>query len=134
MKKVLVVVDYQNDFVDGALGFDRAKALENGIIRQVESVLSDGGCVFFTLDTHTENYLTTREGKNLPILHCIKNTPGHKLYGGLDKFMGRNGVRMVEKSCFGSFALAEMIKSAVGIPDSIQLCGVVTNMLSLIHI
>ena len=128
MKKVLIIVDYQNDFVDGVLGFEKAKTLETGIIRQAESVLNDGGHVFFTLDTHGSDYLDTREGKNLPVTHCIKNTPGHKLYGGLREIAARENCHAVEKSCFGSNTLAAKIKAAVGTPDAIALCGVVTNM------
>ena len=81
MKRALVVVDYQNDFVDGALGFEKAKALESGIAARVEGALSEGGSVFFTMDTHDDTYLDTREGKHLPVKHCIKNSAGHKLYG-----------------------------------------------------
>lgn len=128
MKNALIIVDYQNDFVDGVLGFEKAKTLEAGIIQQAEAVLKDGGHVFFTLDTHGSDYLDTREGKNLPVVHCIKNTPGHKLYGGLLKLMARENCHAVEKSCFGSDMLAAEIKAIVGTPDVITLCGVVTNM------
>lgn len=128
MNQILIVVDYQNDFVDGTLGFDKAKSLETGIAKQVETVLAKGGRVFFTLDTHGENYLHTREGKNLPVLHCIKNTPGHTLYGRLRDFIGTDNVFLVEKSCFGSDMLASRVKETAGAPDLIQLCGVVTNM------
>ena len=79
MEKVLVVIDYQNDFVNGSLGFKRAEELENGIYEKVISYLKDGHKVIFTYDTHSENYLETREGKNLPILHCRMNTEGHRL-------------------------------------------------------
>ena len=73
MKRVLVVVDYQKDFVDGALGFEKAKEIEEGIYEKVNSYLSKGDKVVFTYDTHTEDYLATREGKNLPVTHCILN-------------------------------------------------------------
>ena len=64
MEKVLVVIDYQNDFVNGSLGFKRAEELENGIYEKVISYLKDGHKVIFTYDTYSENYLETREGKN----------------------------------------------------------------------
>ena len=128
MNRILIVVDYQADFVDGALGFEKAKSLEAGIKKQVETVLAEGGHVFFTLDTHGENYLNTREGKNLPVLHCIKNTPGHRLYGRLQSFAEAEHVTLVEKSCFGSDKLAGLVKETAGTPDVISLCGVVTNM------
>ena len=81
MSKVLVVVDYQKDFVDGALGFKKAEALEEGIYNKVKEYLDNGDKVVFTYDTHYDNYLETREGINLPVKHCIKGTEGHKLYG-----------------------------------------------------
>lgn len=128
MKQVLIVVDYQRDFVDGVLGFEKAKTLEDGIAARAESVLAAGGSVFFTLDTHDETYLNTREGKYLPVKHCIKNSDGHKLYGSLSNVAQQNGVIQVEKSTFGSAALSKRIRATVGEPDVIQLCGVVTNM------
>lgn len=71
MSKVLVVVDYQKDFVDGALGFKKAEALEEGIYNKVKEYLDNGDKVVFTYDTHYDNYLETREGINLPVKHCI---------------------------------------------------------------
>lgn len=128
MKKVLVVVDYQNDFVEGALGFDKAKILEDGIKKRVLSTLKDGGYVFFTLDTHGDDYLYTREGKFLPVLHCIKGTPGHKLYGSISELTAHKNTKTVEKSRFGAETLAHEIKKVLEAPDVISLCGVVTNM------
>ena len=74
MKKLLVVIDYQKDFVDGALGFEEAVTLEEGIYNKVNENLKEGNKVLFTYDTHEINYLETREGKNLPVVHCIKGT------------------------------------------------------------
>lgn len=79
--KALVVVDYQVDFVDGALGFPGAEKLEQIILDKIANCRSTGGQVIFTLDTHGENYLSTAEGRKLPVPHCIKGTPGHALYG-----------------------------------------------------
>ena len=95
MKKLLVVIDYQNDFVNGALGFKKAEELEAGIYDKVKKYLSEGYNVVFTYDTHTNEYLNTREGKNLPISHCVINTKGHELYGRLKEF--KDGSVMVEK-------------------------------------
>ena len=72
MKKALIVVDYQNDFVDGALGFEKAPLLEPVIVEKITRAREEGIEVLFTFDTHTENYLQTQEGKNLPIPHCIQ--------------------------------------------------------------
>ena len=83
MKKVLLVVDYQKDFVDGALGFPGAETLEAPICRRIEAARADGWDVWFTFDTHTEDYLSTQEGRKLPVPHCIKDSDGWKLYGGV---------------------------------------------------
>ena len=80
MKKLLVVVDYQNDFVDGSLGFKRAKEIESNIVNKIQSNIvnkilnykDENQDVVFTLDTHYENYMSTKEGKNLPVPHCLK--------------------------------------------------------------
>ena len=67
--KLLVVVDYQNDFVGGSLGFPGAEKLEKPILKKIQQYLIDGGEVVFTLDTHASNYLDTEEGKYLPVPH-----------------------------------------------------------------
>lgn len=131
MKKVLVVVDYQNDFVDGALGFSGAELLEPKIIAAVENMLADDGYVLFTRDTHQEDYLQTREGNYLPVTHCIENTEGHALYGKLH-FYEENTVphtALLNKLTFGSPDIAQSILSLCGgTPDSIELCGLVTDI------
>ena len=83
MEKYLFVIDYQKDFVDGALGFPGAEKLDAGIAAKVRQY--GKGHVIFTRDTHFENYLETREGRNLPIVHCVKGTPGWELYGALPR-------------------------------------------------
>ena len=82
MNQVLVVVDYQNDFVTGALANPAAQALEQGIAQKVQQTLSAGGSVLFTRDTHGEDYLSTREGRFLPVPHCsftARCTPMNKV-------------------------------------------------------
>ena len=74
MKKLLVVVDYQNDFVEGSLGFPEAKTLEDKICEKIKEYYDQQQDVVFTLDTHDDSYLTTEEGLNLPIKHAIKGT------------------------------------------------------------
>ena len=73
MNRYLFVIDYQNDFVDGALGFPGAEKLDEKIAEKVRAY--GKGRVLFTRDTHFDHYLSTREGKNLPVVHCIKGTP-----------------------------------------------------------
>ena len=80
MYRLIVLIDYQNDFVNGYLWFAKAETLEKGICNKIEEYLNRGDKVIFTYDTHYENYLNTREGKKLPVKHCIIDTEGHKLY------------------------------------------------------
>ena len=79
--KILVVVDMQNDFIDGALGTPEAVAIVPYVKGLIESF---DGKVIFTRDTHTENYMDTQEGKNLPVPHCIKGTHGWEIRAELD--------------------------------------------------
>ena len=131
MKKALVVVDYQKDFVDGALGFLGAENVANRIYNLVAKAMANRDFIVFTKDTHYDNYLETREGKFLPVPHCIKGTEGHNLYGRLADFedvVTPNAV-ILEKETFGSDRLCETIEEAFsGEPDVIEFCGVVTNI------
>lgn len=130
MEKLLVVIDYQKDFVDGALGFKKAETLEDGIYNKVKSYLNVGNKVVFTYDTHYENYLDSREGKSLPVPHCYINTEGHELYGKLNEFVGVPNTFHYNKEAFG-IAPKDMIqlKEDIGNDiDEIEFVGVVTNM------
>ena len=77
--KVLIVVDMQKDFIDGALGTPEAVAIVPNVIEKIKQYESEGGTVIYTKDTHFENYLETREGRHLPVEHCIKGTIGHDI-------------------------------------------------------
>lgn len=130
MEKLLVVIDYQKDFVDGALGFKKAETLEDGIYNKVKKYLENGDKVLFTYDTHFENYLETREGKNLPVPHCYINTDGHKLYGRLEEFKDVKNTFHYNKQAFG-IAPKDMLKIVDEIGsniDEIEFVGVVSNM------
>jgi len=130
MNKLLVVIDYQNDFVDGTLGFEKAKTLEKAIYDKVNKHLQNGDKVLFTYDTHFEDYLGTREGKNLPVLHCIKDTAGHKLYGKINDFTNLENTLHYEKESFG-ISPEDMIKLTNELGDDIkeiEIVGIVTNM------
>lgn len=125
MKKALVVVDYQKDFVDGALGFPKAVELESVICDKIQQARREGTEVIFTFDTHGEDYPQTQEGKNLPIPHCYKDSEGWQLYGAVA------GLRQpqdccFEKPCFGSWELAEYAKEQGY--EQVELCGVVSNI------
>ena len=130
LKKLLVVIDYQNDFVRGSLGFESAITLEDGIYKKINKYLKDGDKVLFTYDTHLENYLNTREGKNLPVIHCIENTKGHNLYGKLKEFTALENTIHYKKYGFG-LSPEDMINIASKVGneiDEIEIVGVVTNI------
>ena len=121
MERYLFVIDYQNDFVDGALGFPGAEKLDAGIAAKIRSY--GKGRVFFTRDTHFENYPETREGKNLPVQHCIKGTDGWQIAEVLQEF-AENAVAIVEKPSFGYTGWQEI---AAGY-DEITLGGLCTDI------
>ena len=79
MKKILLVVDFQKDFVDGTLGFEKAVALDIKIAQRLKKAKEDNEIILFTMDTHQPNYLETQEGKNLPVEHGIEESEGWKL-------------------------------------------------------
>ena len=124
MKKLLVVVDYQNDFVNGSLGFNDAVLLEEKIADLIIEFENNDDDVVFTLDTHYENYSDTIEGKNLPISHCIKGTKGHDIFGSVKNLSLPH--RVFEKETFGSKELFEFLLKHEY--DEIHFCGVVTNI------
>ena len=127
MKKLLIVVDYQKDFVDGALGFPGAEKLDEGIAAKVRQY--GKGRVLFTRDTHFENYLTTREGKNLPVIHCVKGTPGWQVYGETAKALAEVEAKAIDKLVFG-MDISDPAVAAV-LPeraDRIELVGLVSNI------
>lgn len=131
MKQLLVVVDYQNDFVNGALGFTGAELLEPGITKAVEETLAQGGYVLFTRDTHEDDYLQTREGQYLPVPHCINGTTGHQLFGGLHRYEASPlpHVALLDKPTFGSPNIAQSaVALCGGAPTNITVCGVVTDI------
>ena len=109
MKKLLVVIDYQNDFVNGSLGFQEAVALEDYLADLIKEYHNNNDDVIFTYDTHQKNYLTTQEGKNLPVAHCLENTEGWQLYGKIHD-LAKNDKKII-KETFGSLALGNYLKN-----------------------
>ena len=84
MKKTLIVVDMQNDFIDGALGTKEAQAIVENVKKKIAQYVENGDEIIFTRDTHQENYLETNEGKHLPVEHCIEGTKGWAIADGLE--------------------------------------------------
>lgn len=122
--RVLIVVDYQNDFVDGALGSPAAAAIEDALCSRIEEHLASGDRVIFTMDTHGEDYLSTREGGMLPVPHCIRGTPGWELHGRVAELSRRPGCIVIEKGTFGCPELMDLLKGC----RRIEVCGVATNV------
>ena len=84
MKKTLIVIDMQKDFIDGALGTKEAQAIVPNVKKKIEEYKARGDEIIFTRDTHDEDYLNTNEGKHLPVEHCIEGTEGWKIHPDLD--------------------------------------------------
>ncbi|WP_125140888.1 cysteine hydrolase family protein [Clostridium transplantifaecale] len=122
MKKLLAVIDMQNDFVDGSLGTEEAQAIVSGVKALIEQYRDEGQEVVFTLDTHDGGYLDTLEGKNLPVAHCIKGTKGRELCSQLNEYEGKR----FEKPTFGCIGLAEYVKE--GNYESVELVGLCTDI------
>ena len=130
-EKLLVVVDYQKDVVDGAVGFETAEQLDQVIANKIEEYLKAGQDVIFTKDTHYTNYLTTREGKHLPIEHCIIDSEGHNLYGKVAGYE-KQAKKVFNKTSFGSIDLAKFISRSDY--KEVEFCGLVSNICVLSNI
>lgn len=125
MKTALIVVDYQNDFVCGSLGFEGAANIDSNICRHIDHTRKEGGDVIFTYDTHGGNYLDTNEGRHLPVMHCIRDTDGWSLFGETGKMVDSNSIGF-EKNSFGSLELAEFLRAKKY--DRVTLVGLVSNI------
>ena len=126
MKRFLVVVDTQKDFVDGALGSGDAVAIVPSVVEKIKSF---DGEIFVTLDTHFDNYPETAEGKKLPVLHCIKGTDGWQLDKNVASALADREYTAVEKPTFGSLELPRLIEAASDGDDfSIEIIGLCTDI------
>ena len=126
MRKFLIVVDMQKDFVDGALGTPEAAAI---VPRVAEKIRSFPGELFVTLDTHETDYLQTAEGKKLPIPHCIRNTAGWQLDQSVAAALSGKSYTVVEKPTFGSTRLPALLAEAAhGEAFSLELIGLCTDI------
>lgn len=126
MKRFLIVVDMQKDFVDGALGSPDAVAVVPAVVRKIAAFDGD---IFVTCDTHFENYMDTSEGRKLPVPHCIKGTDGWALNAEVAASLAGKTFTRVEKRTFGSVALPTLIRQAAGRQDfAIEIIGVCTDI------
>lgn len=127
MNRFLFVIDYQNDFVDGALGFPGAEKLDGKIAAKIRAY--GKGRVLFTRDTHFADYLSTREGRNLPVEHCVKGSHGWQVYGETARALAETEAKAIDKRVFG-MDLTDPATAAV-LPeqaDEIELVGLVSNI------
>lgn len=107
MKKLLVVVDMQKDFVDGVLGSNEAVAIVDNV---VEKIREFDGDIIVTYDTHQDNYMETREGKFLPVPHCIQDTEGWQLNDKVSEVLDAKGKScVIYKPTFGSLELIDAV-------------------------
>ena len=126
MKKILVVVDMQNDFIDGALGTAEAVAIVDAAAEKIKNFNGD---IFVTYDTHFDNYMDTQEGKKLPVPHCIKETQGWELNSKIAESLSGKNYKTVEKLTFGSVDLPSLVKETIGDDSAeITLIGLCTDI------
>ena len=138
--KVLIIVDMQNDFIDGALGTPEAQAIVPNVISKIRDAEGDETLVILTKDTHYEDYLTTQEGRNLPVPHCIYMTPGWSInkevaaavdYGHIMTYHSDTIIKSrILKNTFGSIDLGTLLSSMNKNDDidSIELIGLCTDI------
>lgn len=127
MKKILIVVDMQNDFVDGALGTKEAQNILDNVVKKIEEWDGD---IFATYDTHFEDYLETSEGKNLPVSHCIEGTDGWMLNPRVQAALNnKDEYTEIQKITFGSIDLPLILAEEYDMDDvEIELVGLCTDI------
>lgn len=134
MTDMLIVVDMQRDFITGSLGSADARAIVPSVAARIRRAAGEGTQVVFTLDTHDTDYISTREGRFLPVPHCIQGTEGWALHPDIAAEC-RRGMLSFEKPTFGSTALMHHVAAAAGAKGCVdgrgfcvELCGVCTDI------
>ena len=129
MEHILVVVDMQNDFIDGALGTKEAREIVEAV---AEKIREFKGSIYGTLDTHSKDYLSTQEGKNLPVPHCILGEEGWALHPDIMDAISETEAEVMDfcrKDTFGSIELCELLKQRYEGKDAeIQFIGLCTDI------
>ena len=125
MRKILLVIDMQNDFINGALGTPEAEAIVDRVAEEIGKY--PAGDVIATRDTHPENYLETQEGRNLPVVHCVKGTTGWELHPKIAAAL--KDAEVIDKPTFGSKELAEKLALQAELDElEITLVGLCTDI------
>ena len=122
--KALVVVDMQNDFITGSLGTEEAQKIVSAVAKRISAAATEGWEIVFTMDTHHADYLSTQEGKNLPVVHCVKGTDGFALAPEVEALSA--GCRRFEKNTFGSVQLASYLREKQA--EEVELIGLCTDI------
>ncbi len=118
MKNTLIVIDMQNDFIDGSLGTKEAQAIVGNVKSKIQEYKMRGDEIIFTRDTHNDDYLETAEGIKLPVVHCVKDTHGWQIADGLET----DGAIYIDKPTFGWLGWKDMNF------DNIELVGLCTDI------
>ena len=125
MRKILIVIDMQNDFIDAALGTKEAAAIVDSVKEKIRSYPAEN--VIATMDTHQENYMETQEGQNLPVIHCIKGTDGWRIRPDIAELL--KAAKIYEKPTFGSTAMAADLKALSEKEEiELELIGLCTDI------
>ena len=125
MKKLLIVIDMQKDFIDGALGSEEAVAIVENVLEKIRSYPAENRIA--TMDTHGTDYMETQEGRNLPVPHCIRGTDGWQLHPEIAELL--KGATIYEKPSFGSIELAKDLKTRSEAEElELELVGLCTDI------
>ena len=125
MRRMLIVVDMQNDFINGALGTPEAEAIVDSVVEKIHQYPTKD--IIATRDTHTPDYLNTQEGKCLPVVHCVRGTPGWELHPKVAQALG-DGL-ILDKPTFGSVQLAHLLTEYAKVePLEVELVGLCTDI------
>ena len=129
---ILVIIDMQNDFINGTLGTKEAEAIVPKVINRVKAARILDELIIYTQDTHDKDYLDTQEGEKLPVLHCQRCEDGWKVPDTLEKFINMGPFMRIEKSTFGTFAIKNAIETMQKEMnykiDNIEVCGLCTDI------
>ena len=131
-KKILVIVDMQNDFVNGILSNDMTKSVLHNVVEKLKNNYDSYDTIYLTRDIHFDNYLETLEGKKLPVTHCLKDSDGKsivkELWDVVKEVRKHKYVRVVDKHTFASKELIDYLSATCNSNDEIELCGVCTDI------
>ena len=128
--ELLIMIDMQKDFTTGVLGNDMTKEVVTAVCEEIKEYKKTGIPMIYTMDTHTEDYLNTQEGKNLPVVHCIKGTDGWEIPEKVKEVMKGMTAYKVEKNTFGAKDLPAKVQEVMNEYDisAIKLIGVCTDI------